>query len=92
VSFLDIMLRDRERVLRVEEVAVKKGGQVTGQTVAASQIKEKKGSLLVAIKRADTNDYEFNPAPSAVIKENDILIFIASPEAIRDLEQIAGKV
>jgi len=91
VTFLDMMLRDREKVLRVEEVLVKKGGPLAGQTVAASQIKEKKGALLVAIKRAETNDYEFNPAPSAMIKDNDILIFIASPDAINDLTQVAGK-
>ena len=91
VTFLDMMLRDREKVLRVEEVPVGEGSPLAGKPIAASGLKEKREALLVAIKRAATNDYEFNPPDSAVIKAGDILVLIASPEIVGDIEKSTDK-
>jgi voltage-gated potassium channel len=90
VTFLDMMLRERKINLRVEEVTIQKGAHLDGKTVEESKISEKTGSLLVAISRSGSKDYEFNPPKEKVIKEDDILILIASPESVKQVDKLAG--
>jgi voltage-gated potassium channel len=85
VTFLDMMLRDKEQVLRVEEVAVGEGSALAGKTIEEAKLEEKTGALLVALKKAETKGYEFNPPKGRKIQENDILIFIGSPEKLSAL-------
>jgi voltage-gated potassium channel len=89
VTFLDTMLRDKEQGLRVEEVEVKMGSTLAGKTVGDSGIRSKTRALLVAIKRGGETGYDFNPADASVINEGDALIFIASPDSLRDLEGLS---
>jgi voltage-gated potassium channel len=88
VTFLDKMLYDRERNLRVEEVTVGAGSPLAGKTIAQAAIGEKTGALLVALKRAETADYDFNPPANRAIGEGDILIFIGSPGMADGLKKI----
>ena len=90
VTFLDMMLRDREKGLRVDEVRVGEASPLVGVTIAASGIGEKRGALLVAVKKAGTNDYEFNPPRERVIQKDEVMIFIASPDMLQELAKIAG--
>jgi voltage-gated potassium channel len=89
VTFLDTMLRDKEQGLRVEEVEVKMGSALAGKTVGDSGIRSKTRALLVAIKRGGETGYDFNPADASVINEGDILIFIASPDSLCELEGLS---
>jgi voltage-gated potassium channel len=89
VTFLDTMLRDKEQGLRVEEVEVKMGSALAGKTVGDSGIRSKTRALLVAIKRGGETGYDFNPADASVINEGDALIFIASPDSLRELEGLS---
>jgi voltage-gated potassium channel len=82
VTFLDMMLRDRERALRFEEVEAGKGSPLIGKTIQEAKVEEKTGALLVAVRKAGTKDYEFNPPGDSKIQENDVLIFIGSPERL----------
>ncbi len=91
VTFLDMMLRDREKALRFEEVRVEKGSPFSGKAIREAKLEEKTGALLVAINKAGTADYDFNPAGDRKIEEDDVLIFIASAEMARGIEKIAGE-
>ena len=90
VSFLDMMLYEKERVLRVEEVSVPGGSPLTGKTLGEAKLGEKTGALLVALRREGSHKYDFNPSKEAEIKENDTLIFIATPDMINDLEKMVS--
>ncbi|MCD6194446.1 MAG: potassium channel protein [Candidatus Aminicenantes bacterium] len=89
-TFLDMMLRDKEKVLRVEEVTVKADSKLVGQTLQESRLKERSDILLVAIKKAASGEYQFNPPGDYVITAGDVLIFIGSPEAVQNLEKITA--
>jgi len=91
VTFLDMMLRDREKGLRVEEVRVGETSALVGKTIAASGVCEKRGALLVAVKKSTTKDYEFDPPRERLIEKDDTLIFIVNPEMLGELAKIAGK-
>ncbi len=89
VTFLDKMLYDKARSLRVEEVTVGPGSPLAGRTIAQAALGEKTGALLVAVKRGAIAEYEFNPPAGRAIDEGDILIFIGSPEMVDGVEKIA---
>lgn len=89
VTFLDMMLREREKVLRFEEVKVPAGSPLSGRTVGEAKFEEKSGALLVAVRPKGKPDFLFNPSPETVIQDEDILVFIASPDMIQKLEKLA---
>ncbi len=88
-TFLDMMLRERERVLRFDEVTVPAGSRLAGKTIAESQLGDSSGALLVALRKGGGKDFDFNPAKTTRLTEGDVLIFIASPEMIKDLEKLS---
>jgi voltage-gated potassium channel len=87
VSFLDMMLKDRKKVFRFEEVCVEENSPCIGKTINECKLRENTDAILVAIRDKKTGDYHFNPSPNTQIKKNDILIFIASPEMIKQFEK-----
>jgi len=89
-TFLDLMLRERDRVLRFDEVAVPEGSTLAGKTIGEADLASKTGALLVALRRGGEKDFDFNPAKTATIAAGDVLVFIAAPEMIADLEKIAS--
>lgn len=91
VTFLDMMLRDREKALRFEEVRVEKGSPLDGKTIGEAKLEEKTGALLVAVKKAGSDDYEFNPPSDRRVEAEDILIFIGSPTMARGIEKMGGE-
>ena len=91
VTFLDMMLRERDKAFRVDEVAVEPGSALAGKTVAASGVRDKRESLLVAVKREGGPGYLFNPPDDAVLRERDVLVFITTPGSRKELEGLAGR-
>lgn len=92
VTFLDMMLRDREDVLRFEEIHVEKNASFAGKTIAETNIDKETGSLLVALRRAGSDKYDFNPSRNTEIRENDVLVLIATPEMIAQITKAAGEI
>ena len=90
VSFLDMMLREREASVRFEEVPVADESRLGGKTLAESKIKENTGLLVAAIRRGASGRFEYNPTGDALINPGDTLIAIADPEQRMALEKLAG--
>ncbi len=82
VSFLDIMLRDKEKNLRVEEVLVPES--FIGKTVSSLGLGRHPGILLVAISTKE--GWAYNPQADHVIKPGSTLVFIGGPEDREKLE------
>lgn len=89
-SFLDQMLYDREKILRIEEVTVGEESSLVGKTIEDLRLEEKKDALLVALRKEGSPKYEFNPSKETQIHGNDILIFIATPEMVEDLSRLVS--
>jgi voltage-gated potassium channel len=81
VSFLDIMLRDKEKNLRVEELPVPQS--FVGQPISALNLKRFPHALLLAIRTRD--DWVYNPPESYVIAEKNTLVFMTTPEGRDEL-------
>ncbi len=92
VTFLDMMLRERKEVLRFEEIHVKKGSSYAGKTIAEANIDKETGSLLVALRRAGSDKYDFNPSKSTQIQDGDVLVLIVTADMIKQIEKAAGEI
>jgi voltage-gated potassium channel len=74
----------------IEEVQVRAGSRVAGQTLEGARIRQEMGVIVLAIKGEDSH-MRFNPAPDEVIHEGDHLIAMGGPDGLRRLEQSAGR-
>lgn len=90
VSFLDAMLRDKEKSLRVEEVNIPAGSPLAGKTVADSGVWQIASALLLAVKKAD-GDWEYNPKDDFLLSEGmDLIIMGGADDKKRVEEFVAG--
>jgi voltage-gated potassium channel len=81
VSFLDIMLRDREKNLRVEEFPVP--DSFVGKPVSALNLKRYTHALLLAVKTGE--DWVYNPSDNYIIAPENTLVFMTTPEGRGEL-------
>jgi uncharacterized protein with PhoU and TrkA domain len=71
----------------VARVTVSAGSELIGKTLRQAQIHEDTGMWILAIRRGDT---WLRPRPSAVIRENDILITSGYADGEAGLERLAS--
>lgn len=85
VSFLDVMLRDRDRTLRIEEVPVPQSLEGT-RRIADLHLADH-GLLLLAVKVPSQGGARiaYNPAPELQVSGGETLIVLGEPERVRKL-------
>ena len=84
VSFIDIMLRDREKNLRVEELPIPESFE--GKSLGTLNLGGFQSVLLLAIKREQ--EWLYNPPKDYILQRGNILIFMANPSERLQLERI----
>lgn len=82
VTFLDLILRDKERNLMIEEVAVPSGSKVIGMTLTDADLR-RFGDILVIAVRDNQGDYTYNPGPTTELMAGDVLIMLGEAGCIR---------
>jgi len=78
-----LMLRDKERNLRIEEVSVLVS--FAGKPISALDIKKYPSMLLLAVKTRD--DLIYNPSDDYIIQYDNTLIFMTTPEERQEFEE-----
>jgi voltage-gated potassium channel len=91
VTFLDQMLRDTNRNLRLEEVSVSARSALAGQDVAALKLHEYGSGLLLLAMRMPTGDYRFNPAADTRVEAGCHLITMGDPPSVQHLREAAAE-
>ncbi|MBF0609232.1 MAG: NAD-binding protein [Magnetococcales bacterium] len=76
VSFLDMMLRDKDKNLRIEDVVVPE--DVTPRTVASLHLKRYPTCMLLAIKTTQER-WIYNPPEHQMINPGDTLVIMTTP-------------
>jgi len=88
-GFLDIMLRDKDKNLRVDEVGIPNGSRVHGKKMGEMDFWNKVGLFPIAIQGTDGN-WTYNPSPETVMMDGCTMVIIGNPEQRRQLEEIVG--
>jgi voltage-gated potassium channel len=90
VEFLDLMLRDKDKNLRIEEVTVPKGSPLVGKPIFEAQIRRYTNLLVVAVREppaapSQPGKFVYNPGPETRIVENMALIVLGETESVHKL-------
>lgn len=88
VSFLDTMLRDPSRSLRLEEAMVPATSPLAGKTLGEVDLHNRVGLVVIAVRHGDVVGYTYNPKSSYALEPNDYLIVCAEPGQIEALRAI----
>jgi voltage-gated potassium channel len=85
VSFLDMMLRDTNKNLRIEEVPVPEDSPFVGRTLAELDLHARTNALVLALHEPGTEAYTYNPPDSDRLRANSTLIVMGDPGTVRAL-------
>jgi voltage-gated potassium channel len=87
VSFLDKMLRAEDKSIRVEECKVPTNHSFVGKKMSEINFYGKTGVQILATSQGN-NVFEYNPAPDHILKEDEVLLFIATTEQRTKMEKL----
>lgn len=85
VEFIDRMLRDPERSLRIDEAHIDPESRLVGQTLAESDVRET-GALVIAVRQPN-GDYVYKPSGELILEAGAHLIVIAKAEDLTRLRE-----
>jgi voltage-gated potassium channel len=88
-EFLDQMLRDKDKNLRLEEIVVERDSGFVGCALKDTPIRRETGALVVAVRGTD-RAFLYNPEPDHVIGAGATLIVMGETESIRKLRTLAS--
>jgi voltage-gated potassium channel len=89
VSFLDLMLRDRERNLRVEATRIAAASPLAGETVGELRERGIANLLILAVSEGD-EPWTFAPSDDRKLEAGTSVVYMAGPHARDELERLAG--
>ena len=88
VEFLDLMLRDPEKNLRIEEVAIPSDSDLVGLELRETSIRQRTKAMVIAVKHAgEPPRYTYNPGPTMKLEDGMILIVLAETVEMNRLRQ-----
>jgi voltage-gated potassium channel len=82
VGFLDGMLRGKEEIFRIEEIAIENGSKLIGKTLDEVDLRKFGNILVLAALPEPEKPPLYNPPPSFEIKEGTILVVLAERKAL----------
>ncbi len=89
VDFVELATSAEHLELSMEQIRIGPASGLAGQSIVSSNLRQRYGVIVVAIKRADGH-MEFNPASDVVLKVEDQLVVLGPPPRLKDLEQAAA--
>jgi len=89
VTFLDLMLRSKDKTIRVEEINLAAGSPYVGKTLGETGILTMPDVTVVALVIRTGEAYRFNPPPATPLHEGMVIIVIGAVEAIEQIRRVA---
>ena len=89
-EFLDVVMHDRSMEFRLEEIVVPRQSPVAGQTLRETQIRDRTGALVLAM-RGDDGTFRTNPEPGMTVDPGDVLIAIGTSPQLESLRRLLAE-
>lgn len=86
-EFLDQMLRDKTKNLRIEEASVPRGSSFVGMSLKDSPIRRETKLLVIAVRDVERN-FVYNPDPDYVMTEGTTLIVMGDSDSVTKLRKL----
>ena len=87
VNYLDIMLRDKKSVVRIEDVTITEKSGLAGKEISAVNFSDYGNLLLLAVMNTETKQVSYNPVGSYCLQIGDTMVFQAELEALREFRK-----
>lgn len=88
--FVDNIIDTKNMSINMEEVIIHEGSELLGKKLRNSEIAERAGLIVLAIRRGE-DEFIFNPKADEVLRMEDKLIVVGSKEQIEKLEHMASQ-
>lgn len=85
IDYLDTVLYSEHLELEMRECRVNGNSKINGKTLSESQVRQKTGAHIVAIRKAD-GSFNYQPAADSKIESGDILVSVGSPKQLNALQ------
>lgn len=92
VGFLDSMIKDKDSVVRFDEVAVPADSPYIGKALASLKGSAGKAPLVVAVLETGSGKYDINPEPERKIQAGEKLVLIGELTQLEELKKQMGVV
>jgi voltage-gated potassium channel len=90
-EFLDVVMHERNLELCLEELVVREGSPLAGQTIGASHLRARTGALVLALRQGD-GTFVSNPPPDTPFQPGQVVIAIGTEAELAALEELVGDV
>jgi len=88
-EFLDQMLRDKDKSLRLEEVVVPKSSPYVGHALRDAPILRETNLLVIAV-RQPTREFVYNPEPDFVLEAGMTLVVMGAADGVKKLRTLVA--
>jgi len=89
VSFLDIMLRDQSRTMRVEEITIGEGSPWIGKKLREMDLRGRFNLLALAVRQPD-GELKYNPRDDTALASGDVLVVLGEVSNTWKAREAAG--
>lgn len=87
IDFIDIAVMESNLGLHMEECRIPPGSHLVGKNLIESNLRRDFGVIIVLIKKND-GEMIFNPQPTVVLRENDILVVLGKIEDLKRMGEV----
>jgi voltage-gated potassium channel len=88
MDFIELATQSHHLELQIDQIGLREGSRLVGDSLKTSPIKSELGIIIVAIKRPDGR-MEFNPVPEAMLGAGDVLIALGHRQQLDRLQAMA---
>lgn len=87
VEFLDEMLLERDKNLRLGEIEIPEDSPNVGKKLRDVPIRARSNALVLAIRNTRKGTYQYNPGPDTLMEPGTVLIVLGPMDEMESLEQ-----
>jgi voltage-gated potassium channel len=90
VTFLDLMLRDKDKAMRIEEVTVSENAAFANKTLREAELRASFNCQVLAVRQKLDSPFDYNPKPDTALTPGLILIVLGDAGNVIRLRQAAA--
>ena len=81
-EFLDVVIRERSLEFRLEEIELTERSPVVGRSLRETQLRDRTGALVLAVRELDEQAFRTNPSPDTRIDAGQVIITIGTQQEL----------
>jgi voltage-gated potassium channel len=89
-DYMDLVAHGTSLEYRMEELLVKRGSDIDGKTIGELDIKARTGALVLAVRKADSIEFNTNPDKDTRFDAGDLIVALGMEKDLAGLEKLVA--